>query len=160
MTGWEDGWWRQYKSRGSTAAVFHAGVMIPDFLKGKRLKVAGKAKSTRTGVLNECLLVDHRRLEIRAVFACLGPVGIFEWWRLLERVQVLFVMSGDHIQDIQKDWEFNKQNIKTNVTAADVSYPRSGEQDSGNEPDWLLLLIRWAQHKLLREIQIYRRSFG
>ena len=73
--------------------------------KGKWLKGAGKAKSARTWLLNECLLVDHGGVEIRAVFACLGPVGFVEWWRLLERVQVFFVMSGDHIQDIQQGLE-------------------------------------------------------
>ena len=69
------------------------------------LKDAGKAKSTRTGPLNEGLLVNHRGVDIRAVFACLGPVGLVEWWRLLERVQVFFVMSGDHIQDTQRGME-------------------------------------------------------
>ena len=68
--------------------------------KGKWLKGAGKAKSTRTGLVSKGLLVDHRGVEIRALFTCLRPVGFFEWWRLLERVQVFFVMSGDHIQDI------------------------------------------------------------
>ena len=33
VVGREDGRWRQYKPRGCIAAVFHAGVMIPDFLK-------------------------------------------------------------------------------------------------------------------------------
>ena len=55
---------------------------------------------TRTRLVNERLLVDHGGVEIRALFTCLGPVGFFEWRRLLERVQVFFVMSGDHSQDI------------------------------------------------------------
>jgi len=59
-------------------------------------------KSTRTGLVNERLVVDHRGVEIRAFFTCLGPVGFVKWWRLLERVQVFVVMSGDHIQDIQQ----------------------------------------------------------
>ena len=69
------------------------------------VKGCGESESARTGLLNECLLVDHRGVEIRAVLACLGPVGFVEWWRLLERVQVFFVMSGDHIQDIEQGLE-------------------------------------------------------
>jgi hypothetical protein len=84
MAGREDGRRRQYKSRGSIVAILHGGVMIPDRL------------------VNECLLVDHRGVEIRALFTCLRPVGFFERWRLPERVQVVFVMSGDHIQDIER----------------------------------------------------------
>jgi len=68
--------------------------------KGKWVKGAGKAKGTRTGFVDERLVVDHRGVEIRALFTCLRPVGIVEWWRLLERVQV-FVVSGDHIRHIQ-----------------------------------------------------------
>ena len=44
----------------------------------------------------------------------------------MERVQVLFVMFGDHLLDTQQGLEFNKLNIKRAVTAANVSYPRSG----------------------------------
>jgi hypothetical protein len=65
------------------------------------VKGCGERESTRTRLVNECLLVDHRGVEIRALFTCLRPVGFVEWWRLLERVQVFVVMSGDHIQDIQ-----------------------------------------------------------
>ena len=140
MTGREDGRWWQYKSRGSIVAIFHAGVMIADFLKVKVKGCGESEKHThqtpgRTSARRSRGSGDQSPLHlsetsgIRRVVEVAGTRSSVrcDVWRPCPAHPTVLELIREY---------------KDNCDSRGVVPTLGWQQDSGNESDWFPQLIR------------------